>query len=262
MSIATEITRIETAKANIKTAIENKGVTVGDGRIDTYAEKIGEIPGVEEGYKQGYEIGFEDGFNSAPPNLLQYIYSPPRFEGGVFPENLRDVTFNFPFIITYTGSNHFNNTNLTGITIIAENATKVQLYYMFTNNKSLKYIDLSKCGNGVVNVVNEANNGFWGCNQLENVIGILDFSNATRTNTVFSGCSALKEVRIAPQSIKLNFHFNNSPNLSPETIQSIIDGLADLTGQTAQTITWHSAVFARMTDEQITQIVNKNWNIG
>ena len=45
MSIANEIARIQTAKADIKTAIEQKGVTVGDGNIDTYAEKIGEISG-------------------------------------------------------------------------------------------------------------------------------------------------------------------------------------------------------------------------
>lgn len=43
MSVATEIQRIQTAKADIKTAIENKGVEVGDGKIDTYAEKISQI---------------------------------------------------------------------------------------------------------------------------------------------------------------------------------------------------------------------------
>ena len=61
MSISTEIQRIMTAKANIKTAIENKGVTVGDETIDTYAEKIGEI--VSGDYDQGYE----DGKNSVIP---------------------------------------------------------------------------------------------------------------------------------------------------------------------------------------------------
>jgi hypothetical protein len=43
MSIATEIQRLQTAKENIKTAIEEKGVEVGEGLIDTYAEKIKEI---------------------------------------------------------------------------------------------------------------------------------------------------------------------------------------------------------------------------
>lgn len=49
MSIVTEIQRLQSAKINIKTAIENKGVTVGDGTIDTYAEKIGEIVGAAAG---------------------------------------------------------------------------------------------------------------------------------------------------------------------------------------------------------------------
>jgi hypothetical protein len=43
MSIANEIQRLQSAKADIKSAIEEKGVTVGDGTVDTYAEKIGEI---------------------------------------------------------------------------------------------------------------------------------------------------------------------------------------------------------------------------
>ena len=46
MSIANEIQRLQTAKANIKTAIENKGVTVGDDLlISEYYRKIDEISG-------------------------------------------------------------------------------------------------------------------------------------------------------------------------------------------------------------------------
>ena len=44
MSISTEITRLQTAKADLKTAIEAKGVTVGDITIDGYAAKVAEIP--------------------------------------------------------------------------------------------------------------------------------------------------------------------------------------------------------------------------
>ena len=43
MSISSEITRLQNAKASIKTSIENKGVTVGDGTLDTYASKIDAI---------------------------------------------------------------------------------------------------------------------------------------------------------------------------------------------------------------------------
>lgn len=43
MAIYDQINRIKNAKAAIKTAIEGKGVTVGNGTIDTYAEKIDQI---------------------------------------------------------------------------------------------------------------------------------------------------------------------------------------------------------------------------
>ena len=43
MSIASEITRLQTAKANIKSAIEAKGVTVGNVTLDQYPSKIAQI---------------------------------------------------------------------------------------------------------------------------------------------------------------------------------------------------------------------------
>ena len=46
MSIASEISRIQTAKADIKSAIESKGVTVpSDAKIDAYAPLIQAIEG-------------------------------------------------------------------------------------------------------------------------------------------------------------------------------------------------------------------------
>ena len=43
MAIYDQINRIKNAKASIKAAIEGKGVTVGNGTIDTYADKIDQI---------------------------------------------------------------------------------------------------------------------------------------------------------------------------------------------------------------------------
>ena len=43
MSIYSEITRVKNAKAAIKAAVAAKGVDVGDGKLDTYAEKINQI---------------------------------------------------------------------------------------------------------------------------------------------------------------------------------------------------------------------------
>ena len=44
MSVQGEIERLESAKADIKSAIENKGITVGSVTLDGYAAKVNEIP--------------------------------------------------------------------------------------------------------------------------------------------------------------------------------------------------------------------------
>lgn len=48
MSVTSEIERIQGAKADIKSAIEEKGVDVGDGLLDTYAAKVAQIAGSVE----------------------------------------------------------------------------------------------------------------------------------------------------------------------------------------------------------------------
>lgn len=45
MSIASEITRLQTAKADLKTAIQAKGVTVGQQTLDQYAALVAAISG-------------------------------------------------------------------------------------------------------------------------------------------------------------------------------------------------------------------------
>lgn len=54
-TIAEELTRIQAAKADIKTAIEEKGVTVGTDKIDTYADKIRMITGGGESQELYWE---------------------------------------------------------------------------------------------------------------------------------------------------------------------------------------------------------------
>ena len=45
MTIASEISRLQCAKADIKTAIESKGITISDSiKIDEYANCIEDIP--------------------------------------------------------------------------------------------------------------------------------------------------------------------------------------------------------------------------
>lgn len=56
MSIASQISRLLSAKAAIKTAIQNKGVTVSDSaKIDTYASLIDSIPTGSSAWNKIYE---------------------------------------------------------------------------------------------------------------------------------------------------------------------------------------------------------------
>ena len=70
---------------------------------------------------------------------------------------------------------------------------------------------------------------------------------------------SLEYIRFAANSIKLNITFRQSAKLTTESVQSIIDGLADLTGSSAQTLTLHATVGAKLTDEQKATITAKNW---
>lgn len=90
MSIATEITRITNAKTAIKAAIEEKGVSVGDGKIDSFAEKIaqivtGGIDGAAGGkftWNGNYPVQCDcSGMDSAPTGFM--IYCPYLVNIGV-----------------------------------------------------------------------------------------------------------------------------------------------------------------------------------
>ena len=63
-------------------------------------------------------------------------------------------------------------------------------------------------------------------------------------------------------SIKTNFVIAKSSGLDTDTTQSIIDGLADLTGGETQTLTFHATVGGKLTDEQKAIITAKNWTLA
>ena len=90
----------------------------------------------------------------------------------------------------------------------------------------------------------------------------LDTSNGTNFYNMFYHCYALKNISFVAGCIKKSISFAQSDKLTDESIQSIIDGLADLTGQTAQTITFHPDVKNKLTEEQIASVTSKNWNIA
>lgn len=111
MAIYDQINRIKNAKAAIKTAIEGKGVTVGNGTIDTYADKIdqiqqgGDATTVMLVERTGTSITIPVGTTKIG-NYAFYVYS-----------TLSTVTI--PDSVTSIGNYAFGTSGLTSVTIPA-----------------------------------------------------------------------------------------------------------------------------------------------
>lgn len=143
-------------------------------------------------------------------------------------------------------------TNLSKVPLMnLSSATRVD--NMFNSCLSLECIEVentSKIGNW---------NGFAAnCTKLK-VVKTLDLSGRTSTGDLFQNTTKTETLLFVPNTIKLSITFKGMSLLTDESVQSIIAGLADLTGATAQTVTFNATVKAKLTDEQKTQITSKNW---
>lgn len=161
---------------------------------------------------------------------------------------------------------------------------------MFLECSSLKSVQLSDTSN-VTNMWYM----FYDCTQLEEIT-YLDTSKVTDMSCIFANCtslttlpqldaSKLKDIGIdrmfqgctsltnfgGLKNVGQSFgtstpsqiiSFADSPNLSDESIQNIIDGLYDRTGLTSiARIKFHSTVKNKLTIEQKQQITAKNWRL-
>lgn len=117
---------------------------------------------------------------------------------------------------------------------------------MFSSCSKLTTLDLS---NFNTSAVTEIGNMFYYCSNLTTIIG---------THT-------LEEVQAgtvkAMRGLKVSISFSESPNLERASILALFYGLADLTGQTANTVTLHATAKARLTAEDIKIATDKNWNV-
>lgn len=96
---------------------------------------------------------------------------------------------------------------------------------------------------------------------IESIQEPLDFSNVVNNTRCFS-CSHLKEIFFVKESIKISISFTSS-DLTAESVQSIIDGLAYVT--TAQTLTLPKVFendFVKLPAELRDLINTKGWTLA
>lgn len=125
---------------------------------------------------------------------------------------------------------------------------------------SAEIVDFSKCD--LVLSGQAMQKTFISCTKLKEIKGTLDVSRVVSFISVFDGCVALEEVRFLEGNIFKSISFSNCSLISGESIQSIIDGLADLTDSDTQTLTLHATVKSKLTETQIAQITSKNWTLA
>lgn len=104
-----------------------------------------------------------------------------------------------------------------------------------------------------------ADSMFYKCTKLRRV-HLLICENVLRWHTTFRDCAKLEEINIQGE-IGTSVDISPCPLLAAASVQSIIDHLKDLTGATAQTLTFHATVGGKMTDEQKVAIAAKNWTL-
>lgn len=153
----------------------------------------------------------------------------------------------------------------------------------FQNNKSIEHIGIYLSA-----PVTYMQSTFNGTSNLKTMVGIntskvvnaqyafansgivsierpFDLSSLTITNmysaSIFLNANSLVDVRIVPNTIKTSMYITSSV-LSDESIQSIVDGLADLTGGTQRELALNATVTAKLTEAQIATITSKNWVVA
>ncbi|MEE0898322.1 MAG: hypothetical protein U0L88_11945 [Acutalibacteraceae bacterium] len=247
MSIANEILRLQTAKADIKTAIENKGVMVGDGTIDTYAEKINEISGGEGDYEQGYNDGYEKG------SMPLYYSDSFSLQNAEFPENT-ELCLRYKNKRDYYSA-FYNTTNLKSIKLICETSSPTyDGTNIFRNSPQLEIVDLTELQSNPKNI----RWGFLGDKKLKSILGAFDFSGCTACTEWLNSCDVLEDISFVPNTIKISINFIYSSKLTNASKQSIFDGLA--TVETAQTLTLHANV--KILQSQVDSANAKGWTVA
>jgi len=219
----------------------------------------GSEAGKKEGYDKGFDNGLEQGYNDgySKGSLPIYYAGYMVFNNITFPENT-ELVLRFKKY-SGNGSLFMKTQNLKSVKIVSEEEPTVTSFsQLIRESTDIEVLDLSECMSKIKDVSYMAMD----CKKLKSILGAFDFSNCTSCALWLHICTALEDISFVPNTIKISIQFSFCDKLTAKSIQSIIDGLADLTGQTSQKITWNNSIIAKLTAEQATQIYLKNWEFG
>lgn len=219
---------------------------------------------VEKVYNAGFEKGKVEGGGGGLPNSKKWVDS-------VYNVRLDDLSWasevlelEFPSVTNLTDclsdakfnteTNHIIVRCIKPVTNASEFCRRNSSNQNRTITRLTLYADFSQC---------TSFNYFISMLRTVKIIDGDAISCWSGTNLVnmFYLCDALEEVRFVQKTIKKSCVFS-SAFLSEASVQSIIEGLFDLTGGTAQTLTLNADVKANLTETQLATITGKNWTVA
>lgn len=224
MSIENEIIRLQNAKASIKTAIEGKGVTVGDDvKLDGYAALIDNI---SVGSGDGEEHVNPDFYNVRTNNGTNYSHLFSNYNG----VNL-DYISNWDTSKVESMASVFHScSKLILLDLSKWNTSKVtNMSNMFFNCSKLTSVNLSSFNTSNVTTMNSM---FGSCNSLA---GALDLSNFNTSklkdmNSMFQYCNKLTSVNLSGWDTSLVTNMNSLFYGSGNMALTHVYGELDLSG--------------------------------
>ena len=95
--------------------------------------------------------------------------------------------------------------------------------------------------------------------RLNHIYGEIDCSSSSQSINGFNG-NNLVTITFKPETIKKTIYFRAASNLSDESVQSIINGLAPT--ETALTLSLNATIKDKLTEEQIAAINEKGWTLA
>lgn len=246
-TIAENITRIQQAKTNIKAAIEEKGVEVGQGTIDTYAEKIAQIPSGGSGVDWS-ELGY-----SQEPTTIS--------DGYTYAKTIKDNWD--PNLSSYSSQFSYDN-NLIYLPNLKINAAK-------NTSKFCQWCtSLEFCDELDFATSDTYAYMFSGCTALKTAPKIN--GRPTTMNNMFYECHYIKDVPIYDTSLTTNFgmmFYQSGGNLTDQSLDNVLQMCINATSYTGtKTLSTMSFVNNRVpatrwqNQPHYQEFLDAGWTIG
>lgn len=253
MSIASEITRLQTAKADIKDSIEAKGVTVpSNASIDTYHDYIDQIEtggGGGTNYLEQYarkslsgaitseQLGTNIGANmvdnllNGQPNITSVDLTgtgATKITNSFCQSSWNLVGVTIPNTVTEIGNNFCRDTKVANFTI-PSSVTKIGEYFLKDT-----LITSITVPNTITSLSNDAFNG---CNNLTTLIFNAQISNPNQALCINTNSLALVDLNSSVTNIR-NYSFSRDRGTSTDLLEVVLrrtDGIVTVANEIGNT---------------------------